>query len=244
MLTLQEVLDLQTQNKITITLATTNTRYHILRAFTEDGQYYINEFGLMLFNMHTKNYDTIMERARLYYKGAISDNALILIDNKLYVIFVKDYTADGEELIELRPFDGEEFATLMKKGEIAYSNRASVQNALHRLVFSTDRYPLGFRRRCDKPRKYRKSEIQASSLSQEKKNYLCEKHSNYFVLFTQSGEYIGLFPRCENYTEIDINSENITHINDTLSNLYGEKVFELDWFKFEERLLTEGLILC
>ena len=245
MLTLQQVLDLQAQNKITITRQYQNdTRYCTLRAYTEDGEYYLNEYCLPLYNMHTKNFNEIMQRMRTHYNGKNLEDNTLIIDDKLYTINTTIYGYSGEETVSIKPFDGQEFILLMKKGRMQSNGAYNVMRAIYKLVFATDRYPYGVYRAFNKPRKYRKSEIQSSSLPQYEKDRLCGLHEKYFVLFTQDGNHIGLFPRYDENKCFEITPENVEHLNNTLKVMFGENVFEIILLKYDEKLLTEGVVLC
>lgn len=246
MLTLQEVLDLQKQNKITITISNNdNGRYSTLRAYTKDAeQYYVNEYCLFVNNFHYKNYQQILDKIRTTYPNSPLENNLLAIDGRLYLVKAKFYTENGEEEIKLVQLDGEHNLALLKKGRNSYSGETQIRRALNKLVFSVDSYPFGILRKYRKPRKYRKSEIQTSDLSQDMKDRLCRLHDKYFVLFSQEGEYIGLFPREDETGAFELNEETVQYINETLNELYGEKSFEVTMVTYDEKLLTEGVELC
>lgn len=240
-------MDLQAQNKITITIEPqVTTRYATLRAYTKNAeQYYVNEYCLPIFNLHWKNFNELREKIRAFYQNSRVEDCLIVIENKLYLYKTKKYNSDGEEEISLTQFDGEEFVAMTKKCRISYTGIDNVRSAINRLVFSPDMYPLGVRRKCGKPRKYRKSEIQASNLSQNIKDELCRMHDKYFVLFTREGEFIGLYPRDNaDGSKFEINTENVEYLNETLETLYGAELFEVILIKYDEKLLTEGVLLC
>lgn len=220
------------------------TRYTTLRAYTENAeQYYVNDYCLFASVMHQTNKTTLSNRLRaLYPNTGVMDN-LLIIEGKLFIHKTLTYMG-AEEVIVLIPFDGQEFISMTKKGRLAYNGDGQVQQAVHRLVFSTDRYPLGAYRTYGKPRKYRKSEIQASNLSQDMKDKLCQLHDKYFVLFSQNGEYLGLFPRHDNYKQFEITPETIEYLNETLAKMYGENVFVINFIKYDEKAVTEGVTLC
>ena len=245
MITLQEVLDLQAQCKITITIAQqAGTRYATLRAYTENAEkYYVNDYCLSASQMHQTNKTTLSNRLRALYPNTSVMDSILIIEGRLFTHRTLNYMG-AEEVIMLIPFDGQEFISMTKKGRQAYSGDGQVQHAVYRLVFSTDRYPLGAYRTYGKPRKYRKSEIQTSNLSQEMKDELCQLHDKYFVLFSQDGEYIGLYPRHDNYRQFEITPETIEYLNATLAKMYGENVFVINFIKYDEKLVTEGVALC
>jgi hypothetical protein len=193
--------------------------------------------------MHLTNKTTLSNRLRALYPNTGVMDCLLIIEGKLFTHRTLNYMGN-EEVIVLTPFDGQEFVSITKKGRQAYSGDGQVQHAVYRLVFSTDRYPLGAYRTYGKPRKYRKSEIQASDLSQGMKDRLCRLHDKYFVLFSQNGEYLGLYPRHDNYRQFEITSETIEHLNETLAKMYGENVFVINFIKYDEKAVTEGVTLC
>ena len=253
MITLQQVLDLQAQNKIKITLERDDSenRYCTIRAYDSGMQnYYINDKCLRLVNFHSRNYHKICERFRQLYPsmaGGITQT-LILIDDKLYNIKNSNWDWNNEETIQLEPLDGMDGVILTKRAVPYCGGSDQVKRAIHTLLFSKNLYPLGMRRRCYKTRKYRKSEIQAHPrLEKDFKDMLCSKHNKYFVLFSGDqdyGEFIGLCPRYSTHIEIDLSRESVEYLNETIKTLYGDNSFEISSVKFEENKITEGVTLC
>lgn len=220
------------------------TRYATIRAYTGNAeQYYVNDYCLSASLMHQTNKTTLSNRLRALYPNTSIMDSLLIIEGRLFTHRTLNYMGN-EEMITLIPFDGQELVSMTKKGRLAYSGDGQVQHAVYRLIFSTDRYPLGACRTCDKPRKYRKSEIQASNLSQDMKDRLCQLHDKYFVLFSQNGEYFGLYPRHDNYRQFEITPETIEYLNLTLAKMYGENVFVINFIKYDEKSVTEGVALC
>lgn len=251
MLTLQEVLDLQAQNKITITIDrsyTNNSRYTIVRASNDEGQYYLNEYCLFVPCLHTKNYSAIRDNFNTNYCGSNTLENILVIDKKLYIVEYHNWTSEEEQEVKLAPFDGYEYTELLKIDTVRATSEQSVKQAVHKLVLGSDSYPFGTYRRYPRLRKYRKSEIQAHpTLPQDIKDELCEKHSKYFVLFSMDGDYIGLYPRPKQDAyydyDYDLNDEATLHINYTLDSLFGQ-VFTIRKSKYEENIIITGVSLC
>lgn len=249
MLTLQQVLDLQAQNKITITMdRRDNGRYFTIRAYNDkEDEYYVNDKCMYTSNLHTKNYNKLVENAHNNYPQLGINDSIIIVEDRLFKIVDRPWTPSHflEVKVKIKPIDGDTSEVLYRKGQSYLTGNEIIRQAIKKLVFSTDRYPLSMRRICEKVRRYKKCEIQADpSLSQETKDELCRQHSNHFVLFTGDGEYIGLYPRCEYLDNFELNPQNINTLNKTLMILFGEGAFEISLGKYEESKITEGVTLC
>lgn len=249
MLTLQQVLDLQAQNKITMTMENRNRhKYFTLRAYNDkEDEYYVNDKCLYISNLHTKNYFKLVENINNNYPHLSIDDSIIVIEDRLFKITERPWTPSysNEVRVKIKPLNEDRFEILYRKGQYYVSGAETIKTAVRKLVFSTDRYPLSMRRLCEKVRKYKKCEIQAHpTLDQAHKDELCRQHTNHFVLFTGNGEYIGLYPRCEYLEDFELNQENINTLNKTLMALYGVDAFEISLGKYEESKMIEGVTLC
>jgi hypothetical protein len=200
-------------------------------------------------NMHERN----KKRLSLNHSSEQLDYNLevaIIIEGRLFEVKQRAYASDAEGYhVELKPLEDVErlgLYAIHPNGACIYltSGESSVARYVTTLIFSSDRYMCGGRKRMreTKIRKYYKHEIKDHpTLDQATKDRLIAKHRDYYVLFDTDGNHLGLFPR----TFYNFSDEYIDEINNTLGNVFdSSRVIKIEKRKFNMEKLLEGVNLC